>query len=124
MPKFLAVALMLVAMSCEASGPPMPKQITDADIVALASKPFKPPQDRIPDTYVLGIHNGVKVIVEFRCGDVCPQYTSRHIHYDAVPGLTCDKIGGRVRTETLVQGIGVVRKDFCVPAVLVEKDLH
>jgi hypothetical protein len=123
MMKLLIIATAALAMGCvpSASGP---KPITDADIVALASKPFKPPEDRIPDTYVLGIHNGTKVIVEFRCGDVCPQYTSRHIHYDVEPGPACDKIGGRKRTETLVQGIGLVRKDFCVPAVLVAKDLH
>lgn len=103
--------------------PPAPPTITDAQIVALASKPFVP-GDRIPDSYVLGIHHGAKVMVDFRCGDICPQYTSRHIHYDVEPGPACDKIGGRTRTESFVLGIGVVRKDFCVPAVLVEKDLH
>ena len=123
MPIFVVFAALLLMGSCSKSAP-APKPITDADIVALASKPFTPPKDRIPDTYVLGIHNGTKVIVEFRCGDVCPQYTSRHIHYDVEPGPVCDKIGGRKRTETLVQGIGLVRKDFCVPAVLVAKDLH
>lgn len=110
----------LVAMS---SNPPAPKQLSDGDIVAFASKPFKPGNE-VPASYVLGIHHGTKVWVEFRCGDVCPQYTSRHIHYDVEPGPACDKINGRVRTESFVQGIGVTRKDFCVPAVLVVKDLH
>lgn len=123
MPIFAVFAALLLATSCTPAAP-APKEITDADIVALASKPFKPPQDKIPETYVLGIHHGAKVIVEFRCGDICPAYTSRHIHYDAEPGAACDRIGGKVRTESYVQSIARFQKDFCVPAVLVEKDLH
>jgi hypothetical protein len=117
---FILLATIVLAM---ASTPPALKQLTDRDLVAFASKPFTPPEDRIPDTYVLGIHHNTKVIVEFRCGDVCPAYTSRHIHYDVEPGQGCSQIGGRVRTESFVQGIGVVRKEFCVPAILMERSL-
>lgn len=117
------IALLLATLLAMSTSPPAPKTLTDADIAAFAAKPFKPGAT-IPANYVLGIHHGTKVLVEFRCGDVCPAYTSRHIRYDAEPGPACDKAGGRVRNETFVQGIGVARKDFCVPAVLVEKDLH
>ncbi len=114
------IALLLATVLAMTTTPPAPKQLSDADIVAFASKPFTPGNE-VPASYVLGIHHGAKVLVEFRCGDVCPQYTSRHIHYDVEPGPACDKIGGRVRNESFVQGIGVMRKDFCVPAVLIGK---
>ena len=119
----IAMLAIVLAMSSTPPAPPPPPTLTDAALVAFASKPYKP-GNAIPASYVLGIHHGAKVWVEFRCGDVCPVYTSRHIHYDVEPGPECDRIGGRVRTDTFVQGIGVARKDFCVPAVLVEKNLH
>ena len=119
----MIVPMILAVLIAMTSSPPAPRTLTDADLVAFASKPFKP-GSTIPANYVLGIHHGTNVIVEFRCGDICPQYTSRHIHYDVEPGPACDKIGGRVRTESFVQSIAMMRKDFCVPAVLVEKGLH
>ena len=118
-----AMLLAVAAAVAMTSSPPAPKVLTDADLVAFASTPFKP-GNTIPSSYVLGVHHGAKVMVEFRCGDICPQYTSRHIHYDVEPGPACDKVGGRARTESFVQGIGVTRKDFCVPAILVDRKLQ
>jgi len=114
--------LLSVLLAFMSSTAPAPASISDAELVAFASKPFTP-GNRIPDSYVLGIHHGAKVMIDFRCGDICPQYTTRLIHYDAEPGPACDRIGGRTQTKSFVQGIGVVRKDFCVPAVLVDKNL-
>ena len=37
----------------------------------------------------LGLHHGVPVVVEFPCSDICPQYTTRIVHYDLAPGAAC-----------------------------------
>jgi hypothetical protein len=94
--------------------------LTDDALIAYASKPF----DRAKAmTTVLGIHHGAKVIAEFRCSDVCPDYTTRIIHYDAAPGPDCDKIGGVARAQRVPYSIASAMETFCVPAILVDRRL-
>ncbi|MGN6149732.1 MAG: hypothetical protein ACTHPD_14425 [Rhizomicrobium sp.] len=73
---------------------------------------------------VLGTHRGTNVVVTTRCGDVCPAYTVRVVHYDLKPGVTCTAAGGEVAKVIMPVGIGVVPQEFCIPAVLYEAKLY
>jgi hypothetical protein len=62
---------------------------------------------------VLGKNNGITVVAEFPCSDLCPQGTVRVIHYD-VPLSMCSAIGG-VEKEILY---GFIVQKFCLPKIL------
>jgi hypothetical protein len=66
----------------------------------------------------LGKHNGIPVKVEFPCGDLCPDYTTRIIRYD-VPLDTCQDVGGRVKDVLS----GWMADTYCFPKVLIDHDL-
>lgn len=65
----------------------------------------------------LGRHRGLPVVAIHPCGDVCPVYTRRIVHYD-VPIADCARRGGIVREELIPRGPAVARQPFCVPAIL------
>jgi hypothetical protein len=94
-----------------------PRQLTDADLVAYAAKPFDKAAMMFR-TVPLGQHHGATVVAQFFCGDVCPNYTVRIIHYDTPPGPACARLGGVTLTRDIPQSIAVVEQSFCVPAVL------
>ncbi len=93
------------------------RQLTDADLIAYAGKPFDK-RAMMFHHIELGRHHGALVVADFPCGDVCPDYTVRIIHYDAPPGPACARIGGVTQTRAVPQSIAVIQKSFCVPAVL------
>jgi hypothetical protein len=66
---------------------------------------------------MLGTNHGVRVVADFPCSDLCPQYTKRVIHYD-VPVEKCTEAGGAERTRVIPYRIGNVAEGFCVPKVL------
>ena len=67
----------------------------------------------------LGTNRGTPVIVEFRCGDVCPEFTQRIIHYELADGSSCAQVGG-VEREIVVPSFAFTHESFCFPRVLVE----
>lgn len=69
---------------------------------------------------VVGTHNGVPVVAEYPCADVCPQYTVRIIHYQLPPGRTCDSVGGVEQSVDVPVAIAAVPKTFCFPKALVD----
>ena len=96
--------------------------LTDDAIVAYAAKP----KGEIPmeaTSEILGVHHGVKVIVDFACTGICPADTPRVIHYDVKPGPACEKAGGLSRQYLDPRGSYVRFNDFCVPKILVDKNL-
>lgn len=114
---FLFLFLSLAAAPAHAA-PPQP--ISDAEIARIAAAPFDK-RDKEFDHDVLGIHNGLIVIADYPCGDVCPDYTVRIIHYDRPAGPECTAAGG-VNAERMVpRGIAVTRQSFCVPRVIANR---
>jgi hypothetical protein len=99
------------------AAPPPADTVSDAQILAFATAPWDK-HDRFNRPRELGIHNGTRVIVQYRCSDVCPRYTTRIVRYAVEPGPDCDRIGGVVREVTVPTGIASRRTPFCVPAVL------
>jgi hypothetical protein len=113
-----ALALLLFATAAGAASDPL----TDADLVARAGAVMsvkEAPADRI-----LGVHKGVPVIVDVRCGDVCPQYTIRIIHYVIEPGPACTKLGADTASIGVPMGLTTRPQAFCIPHVLYAKKLH
>jgi hypothetical protein len=71
----------------------------------------------------LGEVAGVKVVADYYCSDVCPAYTVRVVHFDVQPGPACERAGGASKSYTIPFGIAARPETFCVPKVLVEKNL-
>ena len=69
---------------------------------------------------VLGRLNGTEVVADFVCGDVCPDYTIRIVHFDVEPGEACAAIDGVERSVVVPMAIAVTERAFCFPKVLVE----
>jgi hypothetical protein len=93
------------------------RQLTDADLTAYAAKPYDKAA-MMEQTVTLGTHHGVTVVVDFPCSDVCPNYTTRIIHYGIGPGPACTAAGGVSVIREVPYSIAVVEKEFCVPKVV------
>lgn len=108
-----SLLLLLFAPVRDGAGP----LLTDADIAAFAARPWD--KAAMMDRHMLlGFHNGGRVVVDFPCGDVCPRYTTRIVHYAVAPGPGCGGLGGVLRYAYVPSGAAANRRAFCVPAVL------
>jgi hypothetical protein len=94
-----------------------PRVLTDADLVAYAAASYDH-RAMMGKHIILGLHRGVAVVAEFPCSDVCPDYTTRIIHYDLAPGAACEAAGGVTQSRGVPMGIAVMKRDFCVPKPL------
>lgn len=114
-----AAGLSLAAATAEAAcgkRPAPQRKLSDSDIAAYASAPFDK-RAMMFKRVALGRHRGLPVVAIHPCGDVCPVYTRRIVHYD-VPVADCARRGGIVREELMPRGPAVARQPFCVPAIL------
>ncbi|HUO97756.1 MAG TPA: hypothetical protein VMU01_03770 [Rhizomicrobium sp.] len=96
--------------------------LSDAELVARVNAVFSVKEttaDRI-----LGVHRGLPVIVDVRCGDVCPNYTVRIIHYGLDAGAVCTRMGGDNASIAVPAGIAVTMQPFCIPHVLFQRKLY
>jgi hypothetical protein len=118
-PAALVLGLAAALAACAGWATP-PDTVTDAQIKAYAARSFDKSQKMFKQD-VLGIHHGAKVVADFPCSDVCPQYTTRVIHYDVEPGPACEAIGGVTQARRIPMGIGSGERDYCVPKVLAEE---
>jgi hypothetical protein len=109
------LTLLLVLAGCASD-------LTDAQIAAAATAPFDK-KAKMGAHDVLGVVGKFKVVADYYCSDVCPAYTVRVIHFDANPRTDCGKAGGLVKTYIIPHGIAAVPQAFCVPKVLVDRNL-
>jgi len=117
-----AGAAVLVLAAC-ASQAATPGTLDDAALLAYAHKPWDKAAS-MHTTVPLGRYRGVPVVAEFPCGDVCPQYTQRIIHFELPADVSCASVGG-VEDDVLVPVAITVRSQrFCFPKVLVDAGLH
>ena len=114
------LALTLGACASRAATPGM---LDDAGLLAYAKQPWDKAA-LMHTTVELGRHHGQRVVAEYPCGDVCPQYTARVIHYELAQGATCDSVGGVEQEVLMPVAITVRPKTFCFPKVLVNAKLH
>ena len=95
----------------------LPRPISDARIAAIDASPFDQ-RAMMFHHELLGLNRGMRVVADYPCSDVCPDATVRIIHYDRPPGRGCEAAGGVTASRMVPVSIAVVRRDFCVPAVL------
>ncbi|HEY1751484.1 MAG TPA: hypothetical protein VGG29_09475 [Caulobacteraceae bacterium] len=112
---------LLAALALAAPALAQTRQLSDADLVAYAARPFDK-EAMMGRQVTLGLHNGAPVVADFPCSDLCPAYTVRIIHYEAPPGPACERIGGVTRNELVPRGIGVAEEPFCVPKPLAGRE--
>lgn len=96
--------------------------LSDGDLIARANAVFavkEAPVDRI-----LGIHKGLPIIVDVRCGDVCPNSTVRIIHYAGAADAACAQTHGDLVSVDVPRSITVGPEKFCVPHALVSRRLY
>jgi len=96
-----------------------PRALSDSDLLKYAASPYDK-RSMEGKHIVLGVHGGTKVVVDFPCSDLCPQYTTRIIHYDLEPGPECSARGGVEQRIDVPVGIGRFPVPFCLPKVLAE----
>jgi hypothetical protein len=114
---FLPILAAALCAAAPSLADPPPPQLSDADLVAYAAKPFD--KARLMFKQVrLGVNHGLVVLADFPCSDICPDYTTRIIHYDLGPGPACEAAGGVTATRAVPFSITVMEKQFCVPKVL------
>jgi len=113
----VAAVMALVLSACASAAAGGAATLTDADLQAYAAKPFDHAAMMFKHV-ALGRHHGTPVVVDFPCGDVCPNYTVRIIHYDLAPGPACAAAGGVEQAIMVPRGIAVSSETFCVPRVL------
>lgn len=113
----LSLASATAAQACAVRPGPL-RNLSDSDIAAYAAARFDK-RAMMFKRVALGRHRGLPVVAIHPCGDVCPVYTRRIVHYD-IPVADCARRGGVIRQELMPRGPAVARQPFCVPAVLAE----
>ena len=116
-PLLAAFAIAANGLWAQADAEAKPRQLSDADLVAYAARPFDKAA-MMEQRVVVGLHHGVPVVAEFPCSDVCPDYTTRIIHYDLTPGAACSAAGGVTQPRRVPYSIAMIVKDFCIPGPL------
>ena len=113
----MPIVASLMALAAVSASPSRPPRIGDAALLRFARSRFDP-FARTDRVRVLGVHRGTLVVVDYPCGDVCPAYTRRIIHYD-VPPEACQRVRGTIVNELLPRGPAVRPVPYCEPTVIV-----
>lgn len=121
--QLVTVLLLVPAIGACTSRAATPGVLDDAALLAYARQPWDK-ATLMHTTVPLGRYHGVPVVAEFPCGDVCPQYTQRIIHFDLPEGADCARIGGVEQDVLVPMAIAMRTKRFCFPKVLVDAGLH
>ena len=111
---------------CAKSDPPYGPdyQLSDDDIASYTVRARQPAfREQEEGGRIIGIHNGTKVVSEFPLLDD-GETTVEIIHYDVQPGDACKRAGGLVRIELVPGPASAVETPFCVPKVLVERNIR
>lgn len=109
--------LLALALASEAPSAARQRVLTDGDITRIASAPYDKTL-KSGKSEVLGLLHGGILVADYPCGDICPTYTTRIIHYTIEPGPKCEAFGGVVETRGYIFGIGPANGLYCIPKVL------
>ena len=116
----LAVVLLCAAGQDTTLGPDV--DLTDAQLIGYGQQDFE--RGEMMYKHVdLGRYHGAHVVADFPCSDVCPDNTTRIIHYALDDGQACSSVSGAERTLTVPTGVGKSQLKFCVPRVLADRHL-
>jgi hypothetical protein len=109
--------LLVLTAAASSSALGRPPRLSDATLLRFAGSRFDP-YARTDRLRVLGVHRGTLVVVDYPCGDVCPAYTKRIVHYD-VPPEACPRVGGTIVDELVPRGPAVMPRPYCEPAIII-----
>ena len=112
--QWLLGATALTACSATAIHDPG-RVLSDYNLLQIQSERFDAGQF-MGQTLTLGRHNGLTVIAEHPCGDLCPRNTVRIVRYQ-VQNDSCESSGGKLAMR-VVPSFVPRPKMFCVPSVL------
>jgi len=115
----LPLAVTLVATSACLGQSGESGGLSEASLLEYASTPYKKAAHG-EGREVLGELNDVSVVVDFICGDVCPDATVRIIHFDVEPGPKCTEIGGVERSIVVPVAIAAMPRVYCFPRILTD----
>jgi hypothetical protein len=94
-----------------------PRELTDVELIAYDARPFDHAA-MMGKRVTIGLYDGARVVADFPCSDVCPNYTTRIVHLDVAPGAACAAAGGVTEARRVPFSIAMVERDFCVPRPL------
>jgi hypothetical protein len=117
-PRFLASIIGISALlsACRSDRDTPDRVLTDSDLVNLATQPYD--KSRMMNKSILvGTHHGTPVRVDYFCGDICPDYTTKLVHYDVAPAA-CPQKDGEVVNVGVPGAASVMLRPFCFPRVL------
>ncbi len=106
----------LLAISVAAAAPNL-GSISDQTLAAYAVGPFDK-SAKMGRLEILGVNHGARVVADFPCSDLCPDYTTRIIHYAVPPGPECARIGGVKAIIPTPRGIARIDEAYCVSRVV------
>jgi hypothetical protein len=115
----MALVISLGAHSESQSATPVERGLSDGDLLGYASRSYDKramTQKRV----VLGTNRGIRVVADFPCSDLCPDFTVRVIHYEVPTGQDCARIGGIEKMLRVPEGAWAQNETFCFPKVLIE----
>ena len=116
--RFIGFASLAVTTAVGCAASTKGTSISEADLLDYATRQYDKALYQDPP-HSLGSLNGAQVVVEYICSDVCPAYTVRIIHLAVPVDATCESVGGVQKSMVVPIAIGVTKKDFCFPRILV-----
>jgi len=114
MKKILTIILVALVTSNVYAG----KILSNQDILSVAMTDYDK-RKKANTEEMIGIHNNKKVVAIYPCGDICPNYTKRVIHY-AINIKNCKKNDGVIKEIRVTRGRASNSESFCVPKVLAD----
>jgi len=91
-------------------------ELSASDILSLALNPYDK-REKMNTEEIIGTHEGKEVKVIYPCGDICPDYTKRVIHY-IIEIENCNKSNGVIKEIKVTRGRASNYESFCVPKVI------
>jgi hypothetical protein len=95
------------------------RHLTDSEVLSYASTSYDKRLYNQPPK-ILGSLRGFDVVVEYKCSDICPNYTVRVIRFELPGGSSCNEAGGRYTHFELPPFSMQPDDGYCVPAVLLD----
>jgi hypothetical protein len=90
----------------------------DRKILDYATSQYDKATTMMHKRVVICENNQTPIVAIFPCGDICPDYMVRVIHYELLPGQKCSDLGGVERKLRVVRGRASNDEIFCFPKVL------
>ena len=88
--------------------------ISDAELIRIDNTAFDM-RSKMGSHEVIGVSRGHHVLIDYPCGDLCPEETDRLIHFDVEPGAACKAIGGVSWSGMISSGY---QSHACIPQAI------